>query len=220
MRRILATAATAALALTAVAAGEDPEFVPDPIEFTFHLHGDEATPISDDDVYATSGNQVMDTTAPSGDFQSRQLLNYVGGPNTACSDNALFPTWVGYVGKGSVVGNATLEIDVVGSTGGPIDVRIWTDTGGGCNESNVAPHAVKRTNLPVGQGRLSVELPTNGLDPQFEMKVMIVPAATSPTAQGRFLYDGADYQATLSFTCQPDPVKTEAELAGANCLPF
>lgn len=198
---------------------EEPEtFVPAPIDFVFHLHGDEDIAWTDDEVYATSGNQLMDTTPASGDYQSRQFLNYVRGPNPNCSDNALFPTWVGYVGEGTVVGDATLSIDVVGALGGTVEVRIWTDTGGGCNESNVVPHAVTTANLPVGSGTFEVAVPTDGLDPLFEMKVMLVP--TSPDAQGRLLYDGADYDATLSFTCQPDETDTAEAAAEADCLPF
>ena len=192
--------------------------VPEPVDFVFHLHGDEDTAWTDDEVYATSGNQVMDTSPAEGDFQSRQFLNYAVGPNSDCSDNALFPTWVGFVGEGTVVGDATLSIDVVGALGGTVEVRIWTDTGGGCNESSVAPHAVTTANLPLGNGTFEVAVPTDGLDPLYEMKVMLVP--TSPDAQGRLLYDGADYDATLSFTCQPDAVETADEAAAADCLPF
>lgn len=201
-------------------AEEPTTITPDPIEFVFHLHGDEDTPVTDDEVYATSGNQVMDTAPPTGNPQSRQLLNYLGGPNTACSDNALFPTWVGYVGAGEVVSDATLTIDVYGSAGGNVDVRVWTDTGGGCNESNVPPHAVTTAALPVGQGHLVVDLPTTGLDPLYEMKIMIVPSGFPSPAQGRFVYDSPEFDATLTFTCQPDDVETEEEAAGADCLPF
>lgn len=192
--------------------------VPDPVEFVFHLHGDEEVAYTDDEVYATSGNQTMDTAPAEGDFQSRQFLNYVGGPNSACSDNALFPTWTGFVGEGTITSDATLRIDVAGSLGGTVEVRLWTDTGGGCNEANVPPHAVTTANLPIGTGSFEVAIPAGGLDPTFELKVMLVP--TSPDAQARLLYDGADYDATLSFTCQPDAVETAEAAAEADCLPF
>ncbi len=198
--------------------GTTEQVVPDPIDFVFHLHGDEGTAYTDDEVYATSGNQVMDTTPAEGDFQSRQFLNYVGGPNGECSDNALFPTWTGYVGEGTIASDATLSIDVVGGLGGTVEVRLWTDTGGGCNEANVPPHAVTTANLPAGNGTFEVAVPAAGLDPTYELKVMLVP--TSPDAQGRLLYDGAEYDATLSFTCQPDAVATAEEAAEADCLPF
>lgn len=237
MRRIVPTLLAAALPLSMLAfapantdetstepATESPAedeattVTPDPIDFVFHLHGDEDLAYVDDEVYATSGNQVMDTAAPSGDFQSRAFLNYGVGPNSACSDNALFPTWVGYVGKGTIASDATLSIDVVGGMGGTVEVRLWTDTGGGCNESNVPADAVTTANLPVGAGTFEVAIPATGLDPLYELKVMLVP--TSPDAQGRLLYDGADYDATLSFTCQPDDVDTAEDAAAADCLPF
>ncbi len=226
MRRTLAALATAALALTAIAAGDgvDAAEIAEPIEFAFHLHGDEDAPLTDDEVYGTSGNQTMDLIAATGDPQTRQLVNGVVSPNTACSENALFPTWTGWVGRGTVVGDATLTIDVVGGMGGDVDIRVWTDTTGGCNEENVAPHVLATGTMPIGAGTMQVTIPTDGLDPHFEMKIMLVAADTSPTSQGRFVYDGADYDATLSFTCQPDAIPTdeagEPEYANADCLPF
>lgn len=201
---------------------EEPTLItPDPIDFTFHLHGNEAVPFTDDEMYAVAPVQVMDTTPPTGDFQSRQLTNYVGGPNTACSQNGFFPTWEGFVGNGTIVGDATLDIDVVGGLGGPVEVRIWSDSpGGGCNDANVAPTVTTTANLPSGNGKLTVALPMDGIDPMWQLKVMILPTLLSPTSQARFLYDGAEYDATLSFTCQPDDVETQEDADAATCLPF
>ncbi len=225
MRRLTTTLLAAALPLTLLAftAGEGEPVTADPMEFVFHLHGDSEVPLTDDEVYASSGNQVMDTLAPTGDAQTRQLLNGVVSPNTNCSENALFPTWVGYIGNGTIVGDATLSIDVVGGTGGDVEVRVWTDTTGGCNDASVAPHITTMGTLPVGAGTMEVTIPTDGLDPLFEMKVMFVAADTSPTSQGRFVYDSAEFDATISFTCQPDEVTYDDKGEAShepNCLPF
>ncbi len=221
MRRTFASLAVAAIALGTIAANEAP-VMPDPVDFTFHLHGDQEVPLSDDDGYATFGKLVMDTTAPTqANPQSRQLTNYVGGPNTKCSDNAFFPTWVGWIGNGTVKGDATLTIDVVGGLGGNVEVRIWADTAGGCNDANVLPFKSVVKALPMGNGKLTVTLPLDGLDPTSEMKLMIVPTATSPTSQARFVYDSTTYKATLSFSCQPDAIdSTKPKATDGTCRAF
>lgn len=193
---------------------------PDPIEVAFHLHGDDATPTIDDDYVATLGGPplVMDRT-PGDAGESRQLLNYVGGPNTQCTGNNLFPTWSGYIGDGTIASDATLTLDVTGALGGTVNVAVWADvTGQNCNEAYIQPDALTTAALPVGNGTLEVTVPLEGIDPDFSLLLMVYPDTADPTAQGRVHYD--DGVATLTFTCQPDDVATAEEAADADCMPF
>ena len=194
---------------------------PDPVEVVFHLHGGTDTAYIDDDD-PLGGGMPMDREAPSSsEFESMQLLNYVGGPNTQCTGNGLFPTWDGYIGNGTVDGTAVLEFDVVGSPGGTAVVDLWADvTAQNCNEAYIAPDASVEFTLPAGAGRATVEIPLDGLDPDFQLRMMLRANTGDPLSQGRVLYDGTDYDATLTLTCQPDAVATQDEAAAADCMPF
>lgn len=207
---------------------------PDPVDVTMYMHG-EGDRYVDETSYELAGPpKTMDREEPTGsDFDSMQLLNYALGPNPNCAGNSLFPVWTGFLGEGTMVGEATVTLHVLGSTGGDVTVNVWADvTGQACNDSYPTPDATADVTLPPGDGSVEVTLPTDGLDPDFSIMVQVqptpsdTPLAHTPTTQARVLYDGADVQTSIALTCQPDDVvlqdgQTEEEaLEGADCLPF
>lgn len=199
---------------------EPTTFTPAPVDFTFHLHGDPTVAGTDDDYAGQLGAGPLTMDLVPGDAgESRQLLNYVGGPNTECTGNSLFPTWSGYIGEGTVVSDGKLTLDVAAGLGGTVNVAIWADvTGQNCNDAFIQPDVLAQGTLPVGPGLLEVDLPMADLDPDFSILLMVYPETSDPTAQGRINYD--DGIATLNFTCQPDDVDTAEEAETADCLPF
>lgn len=228
MRRILATAAVAALALSTLATTDGQE-LPDPVDVEMFFHGDGERYVDDDaaDPLA-AGYRSMDRDAPTtSDFESRQLVSYGVGPNTACSGNNLFPVWTGYVGRGTIVGDATVTFDAVG-TGGTAVVEIYSGISGqACNEAYVEPIATADVTLPQGLGRVEAVVDLDGFAPQFDLMVQIRPgdgpAATDPAAQARILFDGVNVPASISFTCQPDEITFGADgepTHSGECLPF
>lgn len=233
---------------TNVIAGEPGATVaPDPIEVTYHLHGEGTVPYIDENAYLDGGILPMDRTGPEGDFESRQLTNYAQGPNARCAGNGLWPVWTGYFGRGVVVGEATLAFDVVASTPGPVTVDVFTDvTGQACNEAYPEPAASTTVTLPVGIGRVEAVLDLDGVTAGAFLMIQLRPgdsanplpnpvpnpgapiwpaavAPLDPTAQARVLYDGTDYDATLTFTCQPDDITFDDDGSPSHeptCLPF
>lgn len=201
-------------------------FTPEPDEVTLYFHGAGDRFVDEDQWLA--GPPPMDRNAPTSDeFESKQLTNYLIGPNHACAGNGLWPVWVGYVGGGTIVGDATLTIDVAGATGGDVVVNIWTDVSGpACNEAYPEPDATATVALPVGAGTLEVAVPTDGLAPEFQLMVQLQPPDDAPgelgnpTSQARVFYDSADFPGSISFTCQPHDVETEEEAATADCDPM
>lgn len=199
---------------------------PEPVEVTMYFHGAGDRYVDEDQWLA--GPPPMDRNAPtSDDFESKQLTNYVVGPNHSCAGNGLWPVWVGYVGEGTLVGDATVTFDVVGALPGNVTVNVWADVSGqACNEAYPEPDATATVALPAGAGTVEVPLPTDGLAPEFQLMVQIQPAADGPADrggpanQGRVLYDGADYPSAITFTCQPDDVETAEEAEAADCSPF
>lgn len=205
--------------------GEAEATLPDPIDVEMFLHGSDSAQFTDDDD-ALGDGMKMDRTAPEGDFDSKQIFNYVAGPNPSCTGNGLLPTWTGFVGEGTIVGDATLTFDVVASTPGQVQVELWADQGAGsCNEAYVEPDVVTVVDLPAGSGTVEAVLPTDGLDPAATFLLVVKPLESGPVAfspehQARMVYDSPDFAASLTFTCQPDALGEGETAADATCLPF
>lgn len=243
MRRPLIALLTAALAVSMLAftpssteggtttdestTTETPTLItPAPVDDTLYFHGADERYVDENEWL--DGLPPMDRTEPTGsEFESKQLLNYAVGPNSACAGNGLWPVWVGFVGEGTIVDDATVTFDVVGAIPGNVTVNVWADVSGtSCNDAYPEPDATATVALPVGAGTVEVTLPTAGLSPDFQLMVQLQPASDGPaglfhpTNQGRVLYDSADYLSSISFTCQPDDVETEEEATAADCDPL
>jgi hypothetical protein len=218
MRRLTALFLMPALAAGALAfddpSGDPPaEVPPSPIEYTFHLHG---TDTIDETAHGVLDPFApMDFTPPTGTVpKSKQMLNYVGGPNTVCSGNNLFPTWIGNI-TGTMQGSVQVSIPAVG-TGGLVDVSIFADSQGlncnsGTTQNYIPPLATARVAAPTGPGTITATLPVDASRARtdFSLTVMIAPAPGaaglgSPTAQARVLYDATGFAATVKVTCLPE----------------
>lgn len=227
--------------------------VPDPIDVTMYFHGDDTVDVTDDDTYAgdTGGILEMDRTAPTDNsYETRQLANYVQGPNASCAGNGLFPVWQGWVGEGTLTGFGTVTFRSLGSVGGDVVVEVFADvTGTLCNEEYVEPVASAQVTLPTGEGEVQAVLDLDGVEPGSTLTAQLRPAdgpakteppidnpgspvwpaaiaPFHPQSQTRIVYDGTNFLSNISFTCQPDPVTvqdgqtSDEALAEADCLPF
>lgn len=226
---------------------------PDPIGVTMYFHGDDTVDVTDDDTYggATGGILSMDREAPvDNSYETRQLVNYVQGPNAKCAGNGLWPVWRGFVGQGTLTGFGTVTFRSLGSVGGDVIVEVFADAGDNmCNEAYVEPVAATQVTLPAGEGEVTAVLDLEGVDPSGTLMVQLRPADSPtktenpqgnpgaptwpaaitphhPQSQTRIVYDGTSFLSNISFTCQPDPVTVaegetnEEALAGADCLPY
>lgn len=223
--------------------------LPDPVDIEMFLHGDAEVDLVDENAYAgdSSGVLSMDRTAPTGNYETKQITNYAQGPNARCAGNGLLPVWAGFAGRGTIVGDATLTFTALGSTGGDVVVDVFTDVNAqACNEAYPEPAASTTVTLPAGEGLVTVPIDLDGVAPSTYLMVQIrgadsangvdnpvddpgAPiwpsriAPTDPMAQGRIVYDGENFQSSLSFTCQPDAVTFDADGEPSHtpdCLPF
>lgn len=145
--------------------------------------------------------------APSAE-KSMQIVNYVGGPNTNCAGNALFPVFVGSL-SGRVTGDIKVWFNAA-STAGEVDVRIWPDVYGQlCNEAYIPPARTVQVNLPTGQGLVEAVLSGAPFDAGEQIMIQITPVTATPFV-GRMFYGTAD--ARVEFACIPSSGKT-------SCLP-
>ncbi len=198
MRRLALALTLPVLFVGLVAAEPLPDEVPpQPTEFTFHGHGAQTL----DEVGHTplDGPAPMDEVAPTESVpKSKQIMNYVGGPNTECSGNNLFPTWAGWV-AGDVGGQVTVSIPAIGN-GGDVEVRLFGDVyGQACNEAFIPPLASAIVALPSGPGTIEATF-TVPAGTEVENLVLDV-IFSGATAEGRVLFDAVDYDATMTFTC-------------------
>lgn len=221
---------------------------PEPIDVTMYFHGNDGAQIIDEDAYASTGGILeMDRTAPADNsYETRQITNYVQGPNARCAGNGLLPVWVGFFGKGTMQGFGTVTLRVLGGTGGPVTIDVFTDVSGqACNEAYPEPVASATVNTPVGEGEMTAVLDLDGVRADAFLMVQVrgadgsgvdnpvgnpgAPiwpsrvAPTDPTGQGRVVYDGTSFLSNITFTCLPDDVTFDADGEPShdpNCLPF
>lgn len=186
---------------------------------TFYLHSTDRVGETD---ASTLANMKMDTTAPtSTDTASRQILNYVRGPNTKCSGSWLFPSWDGEM-DGQVQGNVTVTLQTLTHPNNSFVVELFADGGNGCNESYVPPVASKTVSFPAGQATSEIVFENVDFAVGGQLTLMVrppngptvtpppppdptVPAAPSqPTLephQGRVFYDSTAVQSRVELQC-------------------
>lgn len=209
MRKPLALALTAGLIATALAAPAFAAKKAKPVATTLYLHGNEVVGEVENFAVTSSGTYfAMDSTEPSAaEPKSKQLTNYVGGPNTQCAGNDLFPVWVGDL-TGTVTGDITVTFHTITSPG-EVDVRIWPDVASQlCTNETLGafdypePAAETRVALPPGPG--TVEAVIEGVKFKAGSKLMLqlTPVVESPFF-GRVLYDSTSYVSKIDFSCIP-----------------
>ena len=197
-----------------------------PVKTKLFLHG--STVIGENDSFSlvAEGYLPMDKNEPSGDLKSRQITNYLAGPNTQCAGNNLFPVWTGAV-SGTIKGDMKLTFSTAG-TPGPVVVRVWPDVGSSlCNSETSGtmdypePAGEVVVDIPPGSGTVEAVLKGVNFKAIGSVVVQLSPevAVDLPSPAGsiltpfvaRVLYDSPDYASALEFTCIP--------ASGKSCTP-
>ena len=203
----LATA-TAAAALGPAEAAVKPTPRTRPVATTLYLHG--AEPLGELESFPLVADQylTMDPEEPTAsEPRSKQITNYVAGPNTQCAGNTLFPVWVGEL-RGRVRGDVTVTFHTL-STPGSVDVRIWADVATLlCNSAATGtmdyppPDGEVRVNLPPGQATVEALIEDVSFRARSVLMVQITPV-TLPPFFGRVLYDSTSMPSRVEFRCSP-----------------
>lgn len=178
-----------------------------PVKTTLYMHGVETV----DEPNSQPGGAYlkMDTKKPVGETpKSKQITNYVGGPNTTCAGNNLFPVWTGAT-SGTIKGDMKITFDVVSSPGGQVEVEVWPDVVSqlcdspslGANDY-IEPSGQVTVDLPAGPGTVKAVIKGVNFKAIGSMMVQITPILDTPFF-GRVLYDSADMNANISFMCIP-----------------
>ncbi len=225
MKKLLVFTVLAALMLAPLSASAGKKAKPVPTKL--FLHGESVVGENDSFSLVAEGYLPMDSKEPSGaEVKSRQITNYMVGPNTQCAGNNLFPVWSGPV-SGTIKGDMKLTFSTVG-TPGSVVVRVWPDVGSSLCDSA----ATGTSDYPDPAGEITVDLPPGAGTVEAVMKgvnfkaigsviVQISPAVAvdvpdpggsllSPVL-ARVLYDTPDFASSLEFTCIP--------ASGKSCTP-
>lgn len=208
MKRTIVLAAVASLLATgAVTATAAPKAkAPKPVTTTFFFHGTQ--PIGEAEGQAAEFYLPMDATAPTGtSAKSYGVTNYVAGPNTQCSGNALFPTWTGTI-DGAPTGTASLEVFMQGAGTGNITASLFADVydAGACNDAFVPPIATATFAVPNGAATVKVDFKNvNKKGRNFSnLIVMLAPGdALGAPFVARVNYDATSAASKLTFSCIP-----------------
>jgi hypothetical protein len=181
-------------------------------DITFYLHGSERVGEAD---ASTLAPMKMDTTAPTAtDAASRQILNYLRGPNSKCSGSWLFPSWDGEM-EGQVQGNIKVTLQTLSHPGNSFVLELFADGGGGCNEAYVPPVATKTVSFAPGMATTevvfeNVDFPVDGqlnftLRPPNNAPIPLPdpagPQANMQPHQGRVFYDSTQVQSRVELQC-------------------
>lgn len=209
MKRILVLAvASGLLATGAVSASAAPKpKAPKPVPMTWFLHGTQPLGELENPDITSPTYMSMDAKAPTGtSARSAGVTYYVGGPNTECAGNTLFPVWVGAL-DGAPTGEATVEFPVQVAGSGSIEIRLFADIfGQACNEAYEPP--IGSVVVPVTSGMTSVKAVLKGINKKkrniSSLMLQVSPAETLAAPYvTRIQYDATSAMAKVAFTCQP-----------------
>lgn len=190
-----------------------------PVATKLFLHGASAFGENDSFSLLAEGYLPMDTTEPAaGQPKSRQITNYLVGPNSECAGNNLFPVWSGKL-AGQVKGDMKFTFSTVG-TPGKVVVRVWPDVSMSlCNSSTTGaadypdPAGEVVVDLPPGEGTVEAVMKGVNFTAVGSVIVQVSPAVAAdiPDPGGavltplfaRVLYDSPDFSSSLEFKCIP-----------------
>ena len=179
---------------------------PKPVTLTHYFHGTQQLGEVGNE---TDGYGVMDATAPTGSSaRSAGVTNYVGGPNTECAGNALFPVWVGNI-DGAPTGDATVELFLQTAGSGSVEVRLFADvTEQACNEDYPTP--LGSETFTVATGQTSAKVVIKKINPKgkpvHSLMVQVTPVLGAPYI-ARVQYDATTAASKITFSCLPKPGK-------------
>lgn len=152
--------------------------------------------------------------------KSKFITNFVGGPNTECAGNSMFPVWTGAV-SGRVLGDIDVVFHTLG-TPGKVDVRVWPDIESlTCNDGLNGPQDFPEpageavVDLPAGEAEIRATI--EGVDFLAEKSLLfqINPTRTAdvpvlgtaiiiPPFVSRVFYDATTAPSAVTFTCIPE----------------
>jgi hypothetical protein len=181
---------------------------PKPVTVTQYLHG---TNDIGEVQGQTDGYGVMDAKAPTGtSAKSYGITNYVGGPNTECAGNALFPVWVGAV-NGTPTGDAKVDLFLQTVGSGSFEVRLFANVEEQlCNEEYPGVMASETVTFTNGQAKASVVLKNinRKRKPVGSLMLQVTPVLSVPPYIARVQYDATTVNSHISFSCVPKSGKT------------
>ena len=174
-----------------------------PVKMAYFLHGTQDI----GEIEAQTGDYpVMDAKAPTGSAaRSYGATNYVGGPNTECAGNKLFPVWIGAV-DGAPVGDATVELFLETHGAGTLDVRLYADVDAqACNADHPTPIGSQTVTLADGQSKATVVLKNinRKAKPVTSVMLQVTPIPAAPPFISRVQYDSTGAASKVTFTCLP-----------------
>ncbi|MGH9198429.1 MAG: hypothetical protein ACRD1T_22185 [Acidimicrobiia bacterium] len=170
---------------------------PEPVATTLFMEG--TSNFGEEDQIGNGTYLTLVAEEGSGE-KSQGIPNYVGGPNTNCAGNSLFPVFVGTV-SGQVVGDMKVTFNAI-SQGGKVEVRIWPDINAqACNDAYIPPAASVVVDLPAGEGTVEATIPGVDFEASSLMMIQLTAVIGAPPYYARAFYGTADSK--VEFSCIP-----------------
>ena len=211
MKRILILGIAAGLSVTGLQAHAAPKAkpkAPKPIPMTFFMHGTDTFGEAGSNL-ATGEYHLLDKNPSTGSSsKSHQVFNYVGGPNTNCAGNSLFPTFVGEL-SGDVTGDMTVTFGALAGPATQVNVQVFQDVEGiACNADFPKVASSLTVDVPMGRGTVTAVLKNLKLKSKKTFMVQFAPLPTS-AGQARVFFDSTADNSSVAFSCLPRaPKKT------------
>jgi hypothetical protein len=219
MKRVVVVAlvlslTVASFAASTAAAAKKKKKKAAPVATTLYLHGTETFGEQESYTLVSDAYLPMDTKKASGSStKSKQLTNYVLGPNTDCAGITLFPVWTGPL-VGRVVGDVKVTFHTISTPGASVDVRIWPDVNSLlCNQETLGvadypdPAGSATVELPPGPGEVVAEIKGVDFKATSNLMLQITPMIDVPFF-GRVLYDSDSAPSKIELSCIPAKGKT------------
>ena len=176
---------------------------PKPVLVTQYLHGTQ-------DIGEVQGQSEgygeMNSTPPTGtSARSYGITNYVGGPNTECAGNSLFPVWVGAI-DGTPTGDMKVDLFLQTAGSGSFEVRVFGNVEEQlCNEEYPGVLASETVSFTSGQDKASVVIKKfNRKGKSFgSLMIQITPVLAAPPYIARVQYDSTAANSRITFSCLP-----------------
>jgi len=207
VKRVVIFCVAAGLCATGVSAQAAPKAAK-PIPMTFFMHGTETFGEVESNI-GTGTFMTLDQKAPGGSqSKSKQVTNYVGGPNTNCAGNSLFPTFIGEL-AGDVSGPMTITFSTYAAPGTQLNVQVFSDVEGqSCNADFPKVAGAIVVDVPAGAGKTTAVIKNVKLKAKRTFMVHFAPLPTS-AGQARVFYDSTTDNSSVAFSCTPKaPKKT------------
>ncbi|MGH2730966.1 MAG: hypothetical protein ACRDJI_10225, partial [Actinomycetota bacterium] len=192
------------LAMPAEAKKKKKKPPPAPVATTLYLHGNQ--PLGEAELPETWVDaiwHVMDATEPAdGQAKSQFVTNYAGGPNPECSGNGLFPVWKGEI-SGTIVGDVKVTLHTVATPAAQINVELFADANGGCND--MAQPASAAAVVDVAPGQAVTEVVFEGVNIPVAGSIVLQLESIIPGAptQTRVFYDSSAMASSIQFGILP-----------------